>query len=80
MGGRAGGALDGSQGRGISVSLGGGPGASVVKGEAQRAGRHGEDDTLRKRPRESWRWVTFDLKGRKACAVVVGLYCCVWIV
>eukprot|EP00904_Undaria_pinnatifida_P004685 jgi/Undpi1/14217/HiC_scaffold_9.g03866.m1 len=54
MGGRAGGALDGSQGRGISVSLGGGPGASVVKGEAQRAGRHGEDDTLRKRPRESW--------------------------
>lgn len=80
VGGRAGGALDGSQGRGISVSLGGGPGAGVVKGEVQR-GRPGEEDALRKRPRESWRWVTFYLeRERKGLWSWLLLLCCVWMV
>lgn len=54
MGGRAGGALDAPLGRGINVALGVGAVAGV-KGEVQRGGRSWEEDSLKKRPRESWR-------------------------
>lgn len=55
MGAGAGGALGAPpQGRGINVALGVGT-VTGVKGEVQREGRAGEDDSLRKRPRETWR-------------------------
>lgn len=76
MGGRAGGAVDAPQGRGINVALGVGAAAGVVKGEVQRGERSGEEDSLKKRPRESWRcvWVSRVQEGMRDCAIGC---CCV---